>query len=817
MGVSEGLIQFKLEKLNEENKAFLFERLATDLIHRRICPNILPATGPVGGGDKGIDAQTYETFITDDSNVFRFYVSPPSVSEKTIFAFSIRTDVKTKIVSDVKSILKNVRDVQKIKYFTNQSIKTTIREDFKKEIRDKFNIDIEIFDQNWFLLQLKDKDYDLAIKYLECPVIEDPQIIRSIEVLKEMISEGITEEDAWKINQIETNLNRPLLYTGNEKLRIKDYIDLGRIYKKYEAHLEKAKQIFLKANREALELGEIELIIESYYSWFHLLFKQLKDYNTILKNFPQFVDYIFQGGIKYYEKLEIWIKFLIYVFSDSKTYLDILKQIKTRLKTIQAKTENLIDRANIGSLYLTLKLIDCRKNIGLREEFLQELSEFVDFVLKIRFYDIDRISLFVSFLPFQHHPLYEDIFNKIENFQTKRRGTFEKAYLRKNRSYVYFQNGDYLSAIYQATIAFYYWLDSNTERGSILVGIFNSLCYQNLKLYEAAEFELLSLIYRFFKENNPNNDLLVKSMETLSDLNALQGKYISAMIFGIFHITSERQDETITIIDVDNGLTDFEKRFKDNFLTLLPRLFLNDKRIHDFLLELVNKYLPGLIDYEAYVKTFISSNEEFEEWISDVDEGGRKKIEELRKRFLNGEYSELEPPINNELNENQKNEFKLESLDIKFRIEYSNNAQEFLLAKTLTSFLQRFLVLSEKFLTALTFAEDQVTIRLSFINNVQEFDIREVPSNEQLILEVLYSEVIANQINDFPFKKIIESGFNLVLKIIAAISIDPENKLAEVFQKLKDDGFFERFIQPLIPHGYLFKKILHPYYPLGGI
>jgi hypothetical protein len=55
------LIRFALSELAAENAHHDFEHLCRHLTRRKICPNIIPATGPVsGGGDQGADFETYK-------------------------------------------------------------------------------------------------------------------------------------------------------------------------------------------------------------------------------------------------------------------------------------------------------------------------------------------------------------------------------------------------------------------------------------------------------------------------------------------------------------------------------------------------------------------------------------------------------------------------------------------------------------------------------------------------------------------------------------------------------------------------------------
>ena len=52
-------LDYHLESLTSRSQEKDFERFARRLAEREICPNLLPQTGPTGGGDSKVDAETY--------------------------------------------------------------------------------------------------------------------------------------------------------------------------------------------------------------------------------------------------------------------------------------------------------------------------------------------------------------------------------------------------------------------------------------------------------------------------------------------------------------------------------------------------------------------------------------------------------------------------------------------------------------------------------------------------------------------------------------------------------------------------------------
>lgn len=73
------LIRFALSELSAENAHHDFEHLCRHLTRRKICPNIIPSTGPVsGGGDQGADFETYKVAPAVDRPL-RLLISSPEL------------------------------------------------------------------------------------------------------------------------------------------------------------------------------------------------------------------------------------------------------------------------------------------------------------------------------------------------------------------------------------------------------------------------------------------------------------------------------------------------------------------------------------------------------------------------------------------------------------------------------------------------------------------------------------------------------------------------------------------------------------------
>jgi len=53
------VFEYHLDTLTSRKEETIFEHFARRLAEKEICPNLLPQTGPTGGGDSKVDTETY--------------------------------------------------------------------------------------------------------------------------------------------------------------------------------------------------------------------------------------------------------------------------------------------------------------------------------------------------------------------------------------------------------------------------------------------------------------------------------------------------------------------------------------------------------------------------------------------------------------------------------------------------------------------------------------------------------------------------------------------------------------------------------------
>src|SRR5712692_935877 len=138
--------EYHLKTLTNRKQELDFEHFARKLAEKEICPNLLPQTGPTGGGDSKVDSETYP--VADDLSL-AWYVGTgrEAASERWAFAISAKEDWRTKVRSDIKKIADTKRGYSKAFFITNQFVCDRDRAEMEDELRNQHGLDVRILDR----------------------------------------------------------------------------------------------------------------------------------------------------------------------------------------------------------------------------------------------------------------------------------------------------------------------------------------------------------------------------------------------------------------------------------------------------------------------------------------------------------------------------------------------------------------------------------------------------------------------------------------------------------------------------------------------
>lgn len=144
------LLEYTLSTITNRSEELAFEDFARELAKREVAPNLLPHTGPSGGGDSKVDSETYPVAPTLSLS-WTVGVLEGAASERWAFAFSAKAEWKSKLRSDIAKLVNTRRGYTKAFFISNQFIRDRVRAEIEDSLRKKHSIDVRIFDRSWIL------------------------------------------------------------------------------------------------------------------------------------------------------------------------------------------------------------------------------------------------------------------------------------------------------------------------------------------------------------------------------------------------------------------------------------------------------------------------------------------------------------------------------------------------------------------------------------------------------------------------------------------------------------------------------------------
>jgi hypothetical protein len=142
------VFEYHLDTLTNRKQETEFEHFCRRLAEKQLCPNLLPQTGPTGGGDSKVDAETYP--VADEISL-RWYegVARSADRERWAFAFSAKKKWRPKIESDVEKIVNTGRGYKLIYFITNQFVRDKVRAAVEDALKAKHGVEVRILDRSW--------------------------------------------------------------------------------------------------------------------------------------------------------------------------------------------------------------------------------------------------------------------------------------------------------------------------------------------------------------------------------------------------------------------------------------------------------------------------------------------------------------------------------------------------------------------------------------------------------------------------------------------------------------------------------------------
>ncbi len=144
--------EYHLDTLTSRKQELEFEHFARKLAEKEICPNLIPQTGPTGGGDSKVDSETYPVSADISSLWYHGEATVHDAStHRWAFAFSAKKDWINKARTDIKAVASTGRGYKVAYFITSQFVKDRDRASVEDELRQKYSIDVRILDRSWIV------------------------------------------------------------------------------------------------------------------------------------------------------------------------------------------------------------------------------------------------------------------------------------------------------------------------------------------------------------------------------------------------------------------------------------------------------------------------------------------------------------------------------------------------------------------------------------------------------------------------------------------------------------------------------------------
>jgi len=171
--LDKGYFEYHLETLTNRGEEKVFEHFARKICEVLICPNLIPQTGPTGGGDSKVDTENIP--VSSDISE-RWFYGEDSASERWGFAFSAKKAWQPKCKSDVQKISDTQRDYKCAFFVSNQFVPDRKRAELEDELTKKHGFSVRILDRSWLVEAVFDKgNEDLAIETLQLSIAMQPK------------------------------------------------------------------------------------------------------------------------------------------------------------------------------------------------------------------------------------------------------------------------------------------------------------------------------------------------------------------------------------------------------------------------------------------------------------------------------------------------------------------------------------------------------------------------------------------------------------------------------------------------------------------
>jgi hypothetical protein len=437
------MLEYHLDTLTSRNEELLFEDFAKALLQRTVCPNLLPHTGPSGGGDSKVDSETYPVA---PSLAVSWYVGEPhkSSAERWAFSFSAKKKWRPKVQSDVGKVVATRRGYSKAFFVSNQFIRDKVRAEVEDALTKEQGIDVRIFDRTWILDQVFDNKLEL--------VAVDRLHIKT-EIRRHERKGPRDTERQQKFDAAEAEITAAI-QEGRQSPAI---VDNGLLSADLARCMERPRQevdgLYARAENLANQYGTAHQQLRCAYERAWTSYWWYEDYNSFVQQYDQ-VERRAQGSHNPYE-LELWSNLFscLHVIAQSQAsagHVDSKPRAKLLLESLAAVArDDARPSAALHAKSLSLQVQLLTAEPGEQKELLGRLTDVVQKAEGLIGYPFEPLAKIVTAIgtTFGELPEYQRLFEEALAASTRRTGDVTGARMMVQRGIQQLDSGHTYDAI----------------------------------------------------------------------------------------------------------------------------------------------------------------------------------------------------------------------------------------------------------------------------------------------------------------------------------------------------------------------------------
>lgn len=745
------VLAFELDNITKNQKENQFETLARKLAEKLITPNLIPQVGPTGGGDGKTDSETYpvSTSISD-----RWFIPNNGwdKDEKWAFAISAKKTWKSKLKSDIVSILGTERDYTRIYFITNQTPSSKKKKDAQDEFIKQFKIDIVIFDGVWILENV----YSSNLINLVVDSLNLSEIYRRDE--KSLGSNDIRREK--KLAEIEENISNSNRYFEYDFQLVEDALEAAILTKKLEKPRTELEGKFDRVERLVEKTGNKGQILRFRYQKAWTYVNYYDDYKAFLIEYHEFKkhihSYITISSIEYYTTLYTLLRTvqsnneklvpLKLLKSEKRELFDFLEKISKRKTSSSTSLTALMYR----DITLSFDLIDKTEENRLIFLRMKKTILASEGRLEFPFEQFQKMILILGNI-FTDSKEFDDLFETVIRLSETRTSQMEAGQLYINRGGQKMTHKNYRDGLINFGKAITKLSKSESQYGFYLASMGLSQAYGQLGLHHASYASKVSavsiLLKPWFDEGNLN-PRLINLMDNLLGEEVLLGRLPHFLtwheLFRVLYYQLKNADK----IDGIDNLTKFDtflcvrllnSNLNPDTLEYLPLICKKEELL---LSEDVALFLLGYQGdiFKDYLHVNVKSEKELEDYYNVVAN------QPLREQFI----KEIE------CFSNKTSSLSTTILGCKIEVQFNTETQIIILAETILAYIEGFLGTS---LENLYPSCESILIKLQHSNN--EF---KVVADKKTHCYNLYWDANFHPVNDQ--EQIFKCGMDLMSHIL---------------------------------------------------